>query len=213
MAEQELTPQEQYEAALASLNAKQRRFVEEYLVCLNASEAARRAKYATKPNVQGARMLANASIQRAVAAGMALHTMPAPEVLYRLTSIARGTGYDFVTVYESPLTDLSGEPVLGKDGAPIVRRFPSLDLEKAEQHGMLHLVKKIGYTAFGPSVELYDAQAALALIGKHHGLFVEKIDISRQEIEAFLDRLKHNLSPDEYARIVALAAGQGADRE
>lgn len=34
-----------------------------------------------------------------------------------------------------------------------------------------------------------------------------------REIEAFLDRLKNNLSPEEYARIVALAAGGATPSE
>lgn len=205
----EPTPQERYEAALADLTVKQQRFVEEYLICLNATEAARQAKY-THPNKQGPRLLVNVGIQVAVSAGMALHAMPPTEVLHRLAAMARGSAFDIVTIYESPIHTLDGTPVLDTDGNPIVRHFPSLDLQKAHAAGVLHLVKKVTYTAHGPSVELYDAQAALALIGKHHGLFVEKIDISRQEIEAFLDRLRDNLSPEEYARIVALAAGTGA---
>lgn len=48
----------------AKLPPKQRRFVEEYLVDLNASAAYRRAGYQTgNPNVLGPRMLANARIQ------------------------------------------------------------------------------------------------------------------------------------------------------
>ena len=41
-----------YETALEPLTAQQRRFVAAYLECLNASEAARRAGYKTKANVQ-----------------------------------------------------------------------------------------------------------------------------------------------------------------
>lgn len=48
----------------AKLPPKQRRFVDEYLVDLNASAAYRRAGYQTgNPNVLGPRMLANARIQ------------------------------------------------------------------------------------------------------------------------------------------------------
>ncbi len=206
MAEQELSPQERYEQALAKLKGKQRRFVEEYLLCLNASEAARRAEY-KDPGQAGYENKKKQEVAAAISAGFAAQAMPPSEVLARLAAMGRGSAYDIVTIYESPLQDVTGEPILDKGGQPIVRHFPSLDLKKAHDAGILHLVKKVTYTAHGPSVELYDAQAALALIGKHHGLFVEKIDISRQEIEAFLDRLKHNLSPEEYARIVALAAG------
>lgn len=201
--------QEQFDAALAKLTAKQRAFVEQYLICLNATEAARRAKY-KDPEQAGYENKKKQEVAAALSLGFALQAMPPSEVLSRLAKIARGSGYDIITIYESPLQDITGDPILDTAGQPIVRRFPSLDLQKAADAGVLDLVKKVTYTAHGPSVELYDAQAALALIGKHHGLFVEKIDISRQEIEAFLDRLKHNLSPEEYARIVALAARESA---
>ncbi|WP_447724600.1 terminase small subunit [Sphingomonas koreensis] len=52
-----------------SLTAKQQRFVEEYLVDLNATQAAIRAGYAPKDaDVQGPRLLGNVGIAEAVAA-------------------------------------------------------------------------------------------------------------------------------------------------
>jgi hypothetical protein len=177
MAEQQPTIQEQYNQALAELTAKQRDFVEQYLLCLNATEAARRAGY-THPNKQGPANLVKLGIQAAVSAGFALRAMPADEVLARLADMARGSADDFVTIYESPLHDVTGQPIIDKEGQPIVRYFPSLDLEKARERGMLHLIKKVSYTAHGPSVELYDAQAALALLAKHHALLVERLEHS-----------------------------------
>lgn len=56
-----------------ALNSRQARFVEEYLVSLNATDAARLAGYA-HPNAQGPRLLVNGSVQAAVAAGQAART-------------------------------------------------------------------------------------------------------------------------------------------
>lgn len=54
------------------LTAKQARFVEEYLMDLNATQAATRAGYSARTaNEQGARLLANASVAAAVTAGKA----------------------------------------------------------------------------------------------------------------------------------------------
>lgn len=51
----------------ARLTPKQERFVEEYLVDLNATQAAIRAGYSEKTaNEQGARLLANVSVQAAI---------------------------------------------------------------------------------------------------------------------------------------------------
>ena len=56
---------------MAKLTEKQKRFVEEYLVDLNATQAAIRAGYSPKTaNEQGARLLANVSIQHALQKAM-----------------------------------------------------------------------------------------------------------------------------------------------
>jgi phage terminase small subunit len=55
-----------------SINAQQRRFVDEYLIDLNATQAATRAGYSAKTaNEQGARLLANVSVQQAIQAAIA----------------------------------------------------------------------------------------------------------------------------------------------
>ena len=53
---------------MANLTPKQQRFVEEYLIDLNATQAAIRAGYSEKTaNEQGSRLLANVSISEAIA--------------------------------------------------------------------------------------------------------------------------------------------------
>ncbi|HNP70721.1 MAG TPA: terminase small subunit [Kouleothrix sp.] len=155
-----------YQAALQPLTAQQRRFVAAYLDCLNASEAARRAGYKTKANVQGARLLAYASIQAAVAAGTARYAMPASEVLARLAAIARGSLADVLRL-PAPTTREDGTTyTVGSDWA--------LDLVKARETGAIHLIKKLKATKYGDEVELHDPVPALTLIGKQHGLFKEQ---------------------------------------
>lgn len=54
------------------MTRKQDRFVKEYLIDLNATQAAIRAGYSPKTaNEQGARLLANVSVQEAIAKAMA----------------------------------------------------------------------------------------------------------------------------------------------
>ncbi len=138
---------------MAKLTARQRVFVEEYLICWNASEAARRAGYKGKPNVVGPRLLANVSIQEAIKARVDELSMSANEVLLGLTAQARGTLDDFI--------------VLGKDGLRI-------DLNKARKAGKLSLVKKLSETKYGLAIELHDAQAAMVQLGRVHGMFIDK---------------------------------------
>lgn len=140
--------------ARKTLTDKQRVFLEEYLGGWNATEAARKAGYAF-PNVEGPKNLVNPSIQQVIAARIAELTMSANEVLIRLTEHARSSMEEFVNVDQA-----------------------ALDLKKARSAGKLHLIKKFtrSDTKYGKqvSIELYDQQAALALLAKHHGLFVER---------------------------------------
>ena len=58
-------------AKTAKLTEKQQRFVEEYLIDLNATQAAIRAGYSAKTaDQQGSRMLANVKVQQAISGSM-----------------------------------------------------------------------------------------------------------------------------------------------
>ena len=72
-----------------SLTTKRIAFVEHYLACWNASEAARRAGYRGKANVVGPRLLADVSIQAYVKLRLADMQMTADEVMQRLADHAR----------------------------------------------------------------------------------------------------------------------------
>src|SRR3990172_8007067 len=78
------------------LSNKQRAFIEHYLTCWNASEAARRAGYRGRANTIGARLLSNVVIAAAVEARLAELQMGADEILVRFTEHARGSMADFV---------------------------------------------------------------------------------------------------------------------
>lgn len=136
------------------LTNKQRAFVEEYLACgFNASEAARRAGYSENTaRQQGQRLLTNVDIAAAIQQGLAERAMPATEVLARLAEHARGTMDDFL--------DDAGD----------------IDLKRGRERGRLHLVKSRSVTKEGERIELYDAQAALALLGRHHKLFTDMVE-------------------------------------
>jgi len=72
---------------MGKLTNKRIAFVEHYLACWNASEAARRAGY--KQRNEGHRLLTNADIQAHIKERLAEVTMSADEVLQRLAEIAR----------------------------------------------------------------------------------------------------------------------------
>lgn len=143
-----------------ALSNKQRAFVEHYLTCWNATEAARQAGYSGKTaSAIGWENLRKPEIQAAIQERLAEFQMGADEVLSRLTQQARGSFAPFVR------TSAAGNLIgfnLGED-AP------------------LHLIKKISHTEKGTTIELYDAQAALRLLAQHHGLLVERHEHSGKD--------------------------------
>ncbi len=140
------------------LTDRQRVFCDEYLRRWNATDAARIAGY-LDPEVQGWRLKQNAVVKAAIDARLKAHHLGADEVLARLSDHAQGSMGDFVSLRANLET---GQPE------------PVIDLSKAERAGKLHLIKKIRIDDKGVAIELYDADAALALVGKHHELFVDK---------------------------------------
>lgn len=158
------------------LNYRQRLFVAYYLGESggNATEAARKAGYA-KPNVQCARLLANVSIQRAIAARLDDVTLTADEILSRLADMATVDVADFLAVKS--------------DGSW------ALDLPKAIKAGKTHLIKSIKEGQWGTEIRFHDAQAALVKLGTYRQLFKASDDDGNALGLAILDRLKLLLQP------------------
>ena len=153
------------------MNAKQTVFVNEYLKCWNASEAARRAGYNGHSEVTGCRLLKDANIAAEIKARVSELTMTADECLVRLADHARGSLADFI------------------DGNAI-------SLERAREAGRLHLLKSYSEAGekTGARIEIYDAQAALEKIGKAHGLFTDKLDIEVGVKDNLRDKLADKIN-------------------
>jgi hypothetical protein len=126
--------------------AKQQAFVAEYLKCWNASEAARRAGYTGDANTVGPRLLADVGIKAEIDQRKAELLMSADEVMVRLTEQGRAAY------------------------APYIRPDGSVNMADLVLDGKAHLIKKIKPTKEGNEIEFYDAQTALAMIAKAHGL-------------------------------------------
>jgi phage terminase small subunit len=133
------------------MTPKQQRFVEEYLVDLNGTQAAIRAGYSPKTaNEQAARLLANVSVQQAVAAGREARAertkVTADWVLERLVEVTERC--------------MQHEPVLDRKGQPVV------------------IVTGAGETAAAYVFDAKGANGALGLIGRHLGMFTDKHEVS-----------------------------------
>lgn len=137
------------------LSHQQEMFVEAYLRCWNAAEAARRAGYSERTaRTQGSALLKRTAIAARIRERLAERTMGTDEVLARLTEQARGDMGDF-------LATRSGTK-RSKEGAQAV-----FDLERAREEGKSHLIKSVTVTKSGLRVELYSAQKALTVLSRH----------------------------------------------
>lgn len=151
------------------LTAKQAAFAEHYIRCKNATDSARLAGYAGDDNalaVIGHRNLRNAKIRDEIARLASLQAMPPSEVIERLTEHARIDMSDFIKIQAG---------------------LPFIDLEKAKQAAKLHQLKKFKVTKQGVEIELYDAQAALVQLGRHYGLFTDKVQVDDWRTQAIAD--------------------------
>ena len=135
------------------LTDKQKAFIEEYLRCWNATEAARCAGYegndVTLASV-GYENLRKPQIAQRVSERLQAKAMSADELLSRLAEQARA------------------------EYAKYIRPDGSVNIAGLVKDGKAHLIKCIRETRQGKTIEFYDAQAALALIGKHHALFTDR---------------------------------------
>lgn len=165
------------------LSPKHQLFVEEYLATWNATEAYSRvypksSRDAARAN--GARLIANDSIAAEIRTRIEERSMGKDEVLDRLGLQARGSMGDFAKVNEQgqPYFDLAAAQQGRKMG--LIKKLKVktrtyeetyLDPETAEFDK-----RDVSETQF--EFELYDAQSALTLLGRHHGIFVDKVDVN-----------------------------------
>lgn len=155
------------------LTAKQSLFIEAYLICLNATEAAKRASYrgnrATMAAI-GYENLRKPHIAKIIKERLAERAMGADEVIDRVTSLARGSFANFLN------DDLS------------------INYAVVKRQG--HLIKSLRHTKEGDIIlELHDAPKNLALLGKYHRLWVDRIETETKQVDKF--------TTDEYSKAAA----------
>lgn len=139
---------------MANLTPKQQRFVEEYLIDLNAKQSAIRAGYSAKTAEQmGYQLLQKTSVQKAI--------QEAQNKLTERTEITQ----DYVLTNIKKVIErcMQQEAVLARDGSPLLIEGPEGDLVP------LFEFKETG------------ALKGLELLGKHLGMFKDKIELTGKD--------------------------------
>jgi len=141
------------------LTKKQRAFIEYYLQDWNATQAAIKAGYSKRSAASiGNENLLKPEIQQEIQRRLSEIAMSADEVLTALAEIGRASVDDIMDV------DSSGRL--------------SFNFKRAQEQGKLHLIKSVTPTQAGTKVELHDRMKALELLGKHHKLFTDNVNIN-----------------------------------
>ena len=152
-------------AKMAKLTEKQQRFVDEYLIDLNATQAAIRAGYSVKTaNEQGSQNLAKLSIQQAIAEQMAERSkrtgINQDRVVLELAKIA--------LVKMTDIVDSQGR--IKSDASPD-------DLACIESVKYKESESDIG-SSVEREVKIASKLKALELLGKHLGMWNDKLDVN-----------------------------------
>lgn len=161
---------------MAKLTNKQQRFVEEYLIDLNATQAAIRAGYSVQTaNEQGSRLLANVSISEEIEKAMAERSrrtgITQDRVLNELAKIAFANAKDIIDFKTATVKKDASEEDLACIQSVKVKTQNSAKGTLEERQ-----------------VSLYDKKAALELLGKHLGLFKDNIALEADtEIKITID--------------------------
>lgn len=151
---------------MAKLTAKQKRFCDEYLIDLNATQAAIRAGYSPKTACeQASRLLANVKVQDEIAIEMAER------------SKRTGINQDRVLMEIAKMAFVNIDDVIDLDTAKVKQTATKEDLACIQS-------VKIKPTEFGTEreIKLCDKKSNLELLGKHLGMFKDKV-----ELEADMD--------------------------
>jgi hypothetical protein len=164
------------------MTGRQRVFVEEYLRCWKAKEAALRAGYSEKNAANmGSLLLKRADVKGMIRERLAAEAMATEEVLARLAEQARGNLGEFLVIEE-----VDGREQVRFDWARLVRE------------GKGHLLRAV--TMNGARIEFYDAQAALLFLAKQLG--IPEMREEKKEgltIDDWLAQVNKNIQSAEFA--------------
>lgn len=151
---------------MANLNVKQQAFVDEYLIDLNATQAAIRAGYSPRTaKEQGARLLSHVNVRAHIDAALAKRSkrtgINQDRVIRELARIALVNPPDIIDAMDGTIKAGATRDDTAAILSVKVKRIPTQDGEIVERE-----------------VKMADKIKALELLGKHMGMFRDKLDIT-----------------------------------
>lgn len=168
------------------MTKKQKRFVEEYLIDLNATQAAIRAGYSPETAYSiGSENLKKPEIRACIEKAMAERSkrtgINQDRIIMELAKIGLLNPKDLVDFDEATVKEEATEEDLAAIASVRVKRFPTKDGEGIERE-----------------IKMHDKIKALELLGRHFGMFKDKVEVSGLEEEKKkLDDILLQMSGDD----------------
>ena len=151
---------------MAKLTEKQQRFVDEYLIDLNATQAAIRAGYSVKTaREQASQNLTKLNIQQAISEKMAER------------SKRTGVNQDRIVLELAKIAFVNAADVIDSDDATI-KAGATADDTAAIQSVKVKVIPTKEGEGVEREIRLNDKLKALDLLGKHLGMWNDKLDVN-----------------------------------
>ena len=172
---------------MKKLTEKQKRFSDEYLVDLNATRAYKKAYPSVKKDETaaqaGSRLLRNVNVKeyidKRIKDRQKRTEITQDKVLNELAAIAFSNGSKYAKVVERKAYDEEGKEVVdyetGKQLTYKTVEFKNTDDLTEDEKKAISSIHK---GRDGMKVETYDKMKALELLGKHLGMFKDKLELS-----------------------------------
>lgn len=157
-----------------SLNARQDRFVQEYLIDLNATQAAVRAGYSTKTAKQiGSRLLTNVDVSTAIADRRTVlgesTGLTQERIRQELMILGFSNLWDFIIDENGHVALAPGAPVTSIRAVSSIKRKRRVIPQGEDSDPIVE---------YETEIKLWDKPATLRLAGQHLGMYIEKKEIS-----------------------------------
>lgn len=168
---------------MAKLTEKQKRFVEEYLIDLNATQAAIRAGYSVKnPDKIGSELLGKTRVSEEISKAMAER------------SKRTGINQDRVVMELAKIAFVNANDLINPEDASVRK-----DASKDDLACIQSVKVKQSFSDKGDiterEVKLNDKMKALELLGKHLGMWKDKVELSglddeKSKLDSILSQMR-----------------------
>lgn len=167
---------------MAQMTEKQKRFCNEYLIDLNVTQAAIRAGYTPKyADKRAYELLDKPLIKEYLDERMKdieqRTEITQDDVVKEIAAIAFSNSADFFKITDKPITQ-GGVPVLDENGQ--VRTYKDIEFTNTDNlsDDNKKVIGAIKSGKYGLEVKLNDKLKALELLGRHLGMFKDKLEIA-----------------------------------